>query len=110
MRFLKASILTLNLFYGLTPAQPSTPPSSTNGQRIEGQRLPDGWHAVHLDGEAFSLAALEAITPDVNTTTTTLGIREPIKVCESGLSKLAQCLSLNPSLSSIKRIGIVNNE
>lgn len=37
MRFLEASILTLSLFYGLTLAQPSTPPSSTDGQLIEGQ-------------------------------------------------------------------------
>lgn len=82
MRFLEASILTLSLFYGLTLAQPSTPPSSTDGQLIEGQRLPDGWHVLHL-------ATLEAITPDVNNTTTTLAVREPIKVCESGISKLA---------------------
>ncbi|KAJ5835568.1 hypothetical protein N7447_001594 [Penicillium robsamsonii] len=54
---------------------PSTPPSSTDGQLVEGQRLPDGWHALHLDGsEAFNLATLEAITPGVNSTSTTLAV------------------------------------
>ncbi|KAJ5375665.1 hypothetical protein N7517_007671 [Penicillium concentricum] len=94
MRFPTVSILTLNIFYGLTSAQPSTPPSSTLGQPIEGQLLPDGWYAIHFDGsEELISAALEAAFPDVNTTKT-LVVREPIKVCESGLSKMAQCATI----------------
>ncbi|KAJ5794603.1 hypothetical protein N7457_001202 [Penicillium paradoxum] len=99
MRFLKAPILTLNLFCGLTPAQPSTPPLSTDGQLIEGQPMPDGWHAVHLDGSESSFAALEA-SADANTTAK-LTVCELIKVCESGLFKLAQCAMVGSFVNTI---------
>ncbi|RAL13881.1 uncharacterized protein BO97DRAFT_449269 [Aspergillus homomorphus CBS 101889] len=102
MRFLKASILTLNAFSGATLAVPSTPPSSTDGQLIEGQRQPDVWYSSNLDDSETFQAILEAaaVASDVNSTST-LAAREPIKVCESDLSRMAQCAMISSYVSTI---------
>ncbi|TQB67561.1 hypothetical protein MPDQ_005256 [Monascus purpureus] len=73
MRFLAASILTLNTFYGVTLSQPSSLSSATDGQLINGQPLPDSWYRLHLDDSeaVFNLTSRDAITPDVGTTATT---------------------------------------
>ncbi|PYI18141.1 hypothetical protein BO86DRAFT_410167 [Aspergillus japonicus CBS 114.51] len=97
MLLIKASILTLSLFSGLSSAQPSTPPSDGDGlQLIDGQRLPDFWYAYDLDdAEASALPSLEAAyMQTTNTTPNNLAVREPVQVCESSLSRMSQCATI----------------
>ncbi|RAH63740.1 uncharacterized protein BO66DRAFT_362513 [Aspergillus aculeatinus CBS 121060] len=97
MLLIKASILTLNLFSGLSSAQPSTPPSDGNGvQWSDGQRLPDYWFAYDLDdAEASAAPVLEAAYEQTtNTAINKLAVREPVQVCESTLSRMAQCATI----------------
>ncbi|RAH75714.1 uncharacterized protein BO66DRAFT_387541 [Aspergillus aculeatinus CBS 121060] len=95
MRFLTASILTLNTFYGVTVSQPSSLSSATDGQLINGQPLPDSWYRLHLDDSetVFNLTSREAMASDVSSTTSSLVARTPMTVCEK-ISTVAACATV----------------
>ncbi|KAI9041942.1 uncharacterized protein KD926_006279 [Aspergillus affinis] len=101
MLFMKASILTLSLFSGLSSAHYSTQPSSTNGLQLIGdQRLPDQRYANNLvDSEACPFpSALELVDETATNTMTELDTRTPIEVCESDPSRLSRFASFTTAV------------
>ncbi|OJJ94818.1 hypothetical protein ASPACDRAFT_48512 [Aspergillus aculeatus ATCC 16872] len=99
MRFLAASMLTLNTFYGVTLSQPSSLSSATDGQLINGQPLPDSWYRLHLDDSetVSNLTSRKAMASDVSSTTSSLVARTPMTVCEK-ITAVAACATIAASI------------